>query len=485
MLILLVAMTAGVVLGLWVDVPVWCAIVCLIAFYIVSLGRQRSAELTLLVAFAMAGVVLARTEQQGAQPTLDEPLTMLMTIDDNTIDRSAWQRSSATLRAFRKEGDSVWHDTHWRVVVNLDSSMQLAPNQRIAIHATVRPLADSTNSYVRLMRSRGYVGRVSIHRSTPLADLGVGGALRTASRKLQNWGVERLQATQLQGDQLALCTAIATGSRATMSAPLREAYTRSGSAHLLAVSGLHVAIIFVLANILLRWLTLFGRGIQMLNVAVIVVIWAYAAVTGLAVSVVRAALMFSALQIAMASASSYRSANVLATVAMVMIAVRPSVVLDVSFQLSTAAVAAIIYWVAPIYEQNYTRSHTLNTLLSTILVGVVCTLATAPLVAYWFGRVAVVGVVLNPLVVALGYGLVTLSVAAMILPATWHWVARAAGAFAEAENRCVAIASQLDWASTEVRLDSWQVVVIYAVAVAITELIRRKTRKNRYLCNRL
>ena len=72
---------------------------------------------------------------------------------------------------------------------------------------------------------------------------------------------------------------------------------------------------------------------------------------------------------------------------------RPSVVLDVSFQLSTAAVAAIIYWVAPIYEQNYTRSQILNALLSTILVGVVCTLATAPLVAYWFGRVAVVGVV--------------------------------------------------------------------------------------------
>ena len=56
MLILLVAMTAGVVLGLWVDVPVWCAIVCLIAFYIVSFGRRTTAELTLLVAFAMAGV---------------------------------------------------------------------------------------------------------------------------------------------------------------------------------------------------------------------------------------------------------------------------------------------------------------------------------------------------------------------------------------------------------------------------------------------
>lgn len=261
-----------------------------------------------------------------------------------------------------------------------------------------------------------------------------------------------------------------------MSAPLREAYVRSGTAHLLAVSGLHVAILFAVANLLLRWLVLFRRGNLWLNVAVVAVVASYAAITGFSVSVVRAALMFSALQFAMASGSSYRSANILAVVVMVMLAVRPSLLGDVSFQLSAVAVGAIIYWAIPLCERLRTRNFLLDALLSTIIIGVVCTLATAPIVGWWFGRVAVVGVLLNPLVILLGYALVVLSIAAMIAPA-FGAVVWAAGAVAEAENRCVVAASQLDWASYEVALDGWVVVLIYLVAIAISELLRRKPRK--------
>lgn len=262
-----------------------------------------------------------------------------------------------------------------------------------------------------------------------------------------------------------------------MSAQLREQYTLSGSSHLLAVSGLHVAIVFVVANILLRWLTLLARGSQLLNLAVVAVVWGYAAMTGMVVSVVRAALMFSALQFALASGASYRSGNVLATVAMVMLIVRPSLLGDVSFQLSVVAVAAIIYWAVPFCAQLRTRNGLLNLLTSTVVIGAVCTLATAPLVAYWFGRVAMVGVVLNPLVVLLGYGLVILSVAAIFAPTSWGFVARAAGAIAEAENRCVAVAAEMDWTQFTTDINGWTVVIIYAAAIVITELARRKTRK--------
>lgn len=482
MLILLVAFVAGVAVGAWVSVPMWLIIGCIIIFYMLSFRRDRIAEIALLLAFVMAGAGAARSEFRHAAPPIGERLTMLMTIDDNATERNTWQRSSATVHWFRNEHDSAWHECDRRVIITTDTATQLSVGERVAIVTRIRPLADSSNSYVRLMHSRGYAGRVAIYGSTPLVRVGDTGSILRLSRRLQSWATERLQASRLEGDRLALCTAIAAGKRTTMSKQLLEHYTLSGSAHLLSVSGLHVAIVFVLANILLRWLTLFARGSQLLNIAVIVVVWGYVAMTGLAVSAVRAALMFSVLQLALASGSSYRSANILATVVMVMLAVRPSLLGDVSFQLSVVAVAAIVYWAVPICASLQTRNWLLNLLTSTVMIGVVCTLATAPLVAHWFGRVAVVGVVLNPLVVLLGYGLVTLAVMTIFVPTSWGFVARAAGAIAEAENRCVAVAAQIDWAHFELHIDGWVVVVIYAVVIAITELARRKTRKKRYLC---
>lgn len=434
-------------------------------------------EVALLLAFAMSGAVVAQTEFRHEPPPLDKPLTLLLTIDEEPTDRGTWQRASASVNWYRSEADSTWHESDRRVIISTDSAMQLSVGERIAVSAKLRPLADSTNSYVRLMRSRGYAGRMAIYPSTPLVRVGETGSLRRVASRLQHWATERLRASALEGDQLALCTAIATGRRTTMSTQLREQYTLSGSSHLLAVSGLHVAIVFVVANILLRWLTLFARGNQLLNIAVVVVVWGYAAMTGLAVSVVRAALMFSALQMAMASGESYRSGNILAAVAMVMLVVRPSLVCDVSFQLSVVAVAAIIYWAVPLCARLRTRNPLLNLLTSTVVIGAVCTVATAPLVSCWFGRVAVVGVVLNPLVVLLGYLLVTLAVATIFTPTSWGFVARAAGAAAEAENRCIAVASQLDWAHFDLQIDAWAVAIIYAVAVVITELVRLKTRK--------
>lgn len=477
MVVLLIAFAAGVAIGVWAQVPLWCAIICITVFYLLSLRVRRAANAALLAAFVAAGVAAAESEYQHAAPPIGERLAMLLTVDDNPTDHGTWRQYSAKVNWYRAEGEEVWQRADRRVLISTTNAIQLAAGERIALVTKLRPLADSTNSYVRLMQARGYVGRVSLYTPKSLIRVGEQRSLRRLAGRLQSWAVARLKVSALEGDRLALCATIATGQKTEMSAQLRENYTLSGSAHLLAVSGLHVAIIFIVANILLRWLTLFGRGSQLLNVAVVAVVWGYVAMTGLAISAVRAALMFSALQFALASGSSYRSANILATVAMVMLAVRPGLILDVSFQLSVVAVAAIIYWAVPLCASLRTRNPILNLLTSTVVIGAVCTLATAPLVAHWFGRVAMVGVVLNPLVVMLGYLLVTLAVATIFVPASWTWVAQAAGVIAEAENRCVAVAAQLDWSHFALRIEWWAVAIIYIVAIVITEIWRRKPRK--------
>ena len=290
MLVLLVAFAAGVTIGVWVQVPLWCAIICIIVFYLLSLRRGRVA---LLAAFVAAGVAAAESEHRHAAPPIGERLAMLLTVDDNPTDHGSWQQYSAKVNWYRAEGEEVWQRADHRVLISTGSATQLAAGERFALVTKLRPLADSTNSYVRLMQACGYVGRASVYAPKSLIRVGEQGSLRRLAGRLQRWAVARLEASALEGDRLALCAAIAAGRKTEMSAQLRENYTLSGSVHLLAVSGLHVAIVFVVANILLRWLTLFARGSQLLNVAVVAVVWGYVAMTGLAISAVRAALMFT------------------------------------------------------------------------------------------------------------------------------------------------------------------------------------------------
>ncbi|MEG0499286.1 MAG: ComEC/Rec2 family competence protein, partial [Alistipes sp.] len=227
---------------------------------------------------------------------------------------------------------------------------------------------------------------------------------------------ERLQRLALPEKAQALCAAMAVGDRSGLTPELRRAYARSGTSHLLAVSGLHVGIVFLLVNALLWWLPSLRRGHLWRNAAAIALIWLYALTAGLSPSVIRAALMFSALQLSLASASVYVSGNVLAATAFAMLLFRPAYLFDISFQLSFIAVAAILAWAVPLGSALRSRFRGINALTDLLVVGVVAATATAPLVAHTFGIVSLIGVAANLLVIPLASIVVVGSVVWIVLP---------------------------------------------------------------------
>ena len=111
---------------------------------------------------------------------------------------------------------------------------------------------------------------------------------------------------------------------------LRAAYSRSGLSHLLAVSGLHTGIVFALVNLLLWWLPLLRRGHLLRNLLAAACIWIYVAAAGFPPSAVRAAVMFTMLQSALASASEYNGLNALAAAAFGMLLWNPACALSFS-----------------------------------------------------------------------------------------------------------------------------------------------------------
>ncbi len=246
-------------------------------------------------------------------------------------------------------------------------------------------------------------------------------APRTWGQRANVWCYERLELLGLESQDMALLSAMLLGRRGAIDGELRAVYARSGSAHLLAISGLHLGVILVLANFLFSFLNLFWRGNVWRNLFVLAAVWGYVCVVGASASVVRAGVMFSVLQLALFMARGYSSVSGLAAAVVAMALFDPKVLFDVGFLLSFSAVGAILLWGLPLWGvaswelrgffRRFDSFGVVGFLVLSLIIGLVCSVATAPLVGYAFGYVAFWGVLLSPLVtisvgVALGLGVV-------------------------------------------------------------------------------
>lgn len=297
---------------------------------------------------------------------------------------------------------------------------------------------------------------------------------------LHEAAVERLGRLNLSPEAQALCRAMAAGDVVGITPELRAVFSRSGAAHLLAVSGLHVGIVFLLANTLLGWIVLLRRGHLWRNAAVVAAVWVYAVMTGLSPSTLRAALMFSCLQVALMTSSPYVGLNVLCGTAFAALVWRPGDLFGLSFQLSYLAVAAILLWAVPLMRRLRTRRRAIDWLVESLCVGVAASAATAPLVSHCFGVIPVAGVLLGGVVVLLAYGIVMGAVVWMAVP--WSPLAGPAGGMLEA--LCGALlgvtrgVAGWSWAAVDYRMSVGQMAVVYLFFAAATLAAYRKPKKS-------
>jgi competence protein ComEC len=222
--------------------------------------------------------------------------------------------------------------------------------------------------------------------------------------------------------------------------------------------------------VLLYLLPLARRGHIAKNILAVVAIWFYAALTGLSPSATRAAFMFTGAQVALASSRTRSGTNIMCATAVVMLAVKPGLVFDISFQLSFVAVAGIMAWFPVLYRLVASRWRLLNALWGTLLVGAVASVATMPLVSYTFGVFSPVGIVLNPLVITTAYLTVGGSLLWIALPVGWlaglfRWVV--AGP-AWLQNRVVELVAGVPGAAVEWTMPLWAVFAVYGAMIIFT-----------------
>lgn len=184
----------------------------------------------------------------------------------------------------------------------------------------------------------------------------------------------------------ALITALLLGQQTSIDKETKAVLVDAGIIHILAVSGLHVGIIYLIFN----YLTFFiqNKNYRFIKLAIVLLgIWLFVFITGVPPSAFRAAVMFSFFALGKNLNLQSNSFNIIAASAIFMLLTNPLLLFDVGFQLSYSAVLGIITFQRPIYSSLYTgKNKIINYSWSLTSVSIAATLGTLIFTLYNFNR---------------------------------------------------------------------------------------------------
>lgn len=292
---------------------------------------------------------------------------------------------------------------------------------------------------------------------------------------------QRLTEANFQADELAVIEALLLGQRQHISKELQTNYANAGAIHILAISGLHVGILLLILQFLLRPLQRFRYGKPLSVVLILAILWSFAFVSGLSASVVRAVTMFTAIVVATSFQRQTNTLQVLTVSMFFLLLCKPHFLFDVGFQLSYAAVFAIVC-LQPLWKKLWNpRSFLGKSFWGLLTVSLSAQLGVLPLSLYYFhqfpGLFFVANLTIVPLLgIILTFGIIVILLAyAQILP---EFLSVIYSEIIQQMNAFVAwIASHEQFVLTNIPMRLLQMVGCYVVMIAFTQYFYHLKRK--------
>ncbi len=188
----------------------------------------------------------------------------------------------------------------------------------------------------------------------------------------------------IKGQQFAVLSALTLGYRDEIDRETRQMFANTGAMHILAVSGLHVGIIFLILSNLLAFMDKKKHLRILKSLIIIFSLWLFATIAGLSPSVMRSALMFSLFVIGKMLMRSTSVYNIIFVSAFVLLLINPYNILSVGFQLSYGAVLAIVFFQPYIYKLFIFVKWLPDKLWALTSVSIAAQLGTMPIGLYYF-----------------------------------------------------------------------------------------------------
>lgn len=328
--------------------------------------------------------------------------------------------------------------------------------------------------YGLYLRRQGIVGTCwALRRNWQLIGHEDDMGLKGLAKRSQYFLYQQYRKMGIEGKELGIISALTLGYREDLDKDVQRAFSASGAMHVLAVSGLHTGIVWGIVMWILTlgvlykplWEDKFRRWL--LNISTIVLIWAYAFLTGLSPSVMRSALMLTFWALSSLLEQQTSRWNPLLAAAVVILIVNPLALWSVSFQLSFAAVAGIMLFGSSMQQAVVSKGRVWQSVSGLLIVSLAAQLGTMPLTLHYFGQTSNYFALTNLIVVPMAGILLSLgfSTLAMSWCAVGEWLGWATKWCTWLLNQAVQWIESLPYSTTHMHLSEWGVIGLYGAII--------------------
>ena len=312
--------------------------------------------------------------------------------------------------------ENSWKEIGGNIKITLkNDSLKTLPGDLHLLHANFKSPSNEvlpgSFDFERFCRIKSIDALCTIKKSQILLlDRNEQGYFSTIILKIRRAIIAYLKSSGFDANQLGIASALLVGHRADIDPELNSAYSKAGIVHVLAVSGMHVSLVF--GSVL--WIL--ARFLKPRNAALvgILVLWFYALLAGLSASVLRSACMFSLVAIAKLLVNSAVSSNAMAGAAFVMLCLDPQSLYDPGAQLSFAAVWGIYARSASpsilFFKNKFARY-----VVDSLWICLIAQLATLPITLWYFGTFPMYFLLANLIAVPFSTGLIYVGFISLLL----------------------------------------------------------------------
>jgi len=395
---LAVALAAGVILGKYISPE---PIVLVVALFVLTgllmvVNRKFSFRLNSVfgigvhIVFAGIGLTLYLLYNQKPQFYTEGKLyaEVLEILQEKP---NSYQSVLRLTTVFRK--DSVY-ETDEKVMVyfeKTESAQKLQPGETIIFQRSPQLVRNNKNPYE--FDYAGYLARKRIYRQVYLSENNwektsaeAGFSLFILAEKVRWRLLEVYRAQNLNANEFHVLSALTLGYKRGLDPDIKQTFSSAGAMHVLAVSGLHVGIVFIVLSLLFGFLRKRKTGRTFFVFLVTLALWSFAFITGLSPSVQRAATMFTFVVIGENTRRSPNIYNSLAASAFFLLLINPNNLFEAGFQLSYSAVFGIVFLQPRLVKLFQFKNKILQYTWALLTVSIAAQIVTFPVTAFYFNQ---------------------------------------------------------------------------------------------------
>lgn len=278
----------------------------------------------------------------------------------------------------------------------------------------------------------------------------------------------------------SVAEALLIGYKKNLDKELMNAYSNTGVIHIIAISGLHLGMIYSLLLWLLKPMNQIKKLQWLKRIIILLILWGFTLLTGAGASVLRAAVMFSFLILAEQQNRPNQIINTLAASAFCLLLYNPIFLWDIGFQLSYAAVLGIIIFSRPIEKILYVKNKILRNCWQLCSVTLAAQLLTLPMLLYYFNSFPNLFILTNFFAVPIS-GLILYLLIGLLLTAPFVLIAKPIGNITEwlllKLNDFIQNTASLPFALTEyIQVSLLQTLCLYSSIFAASIWIAHKNK---------